>query len=541
MSVVSPFGRQLEAVQSEADQLLVIAPPGCGKTELLAMRAEYLVRTAQIARHRHLLAITYSKRARDNMRARIEQRLGRERARKHVTVLNFHGLAGRIVRSHAATIGIPRDFEMPTRRWFADKASSLGADWRSKQAAEARLQLLKSSALSDEEVQAELQESGDELALAIERARLAENRLDYPDLIRHAQRLLSIDGVGRLYREHFGGLLVDEFQDLSLQQLDMVSLACSRKATYVGDPLQGIYSWAGAQPDAVEAAISERCSERIHLDVSYRSAPEVLKMVNAVAVPIGAEPLTAADPSAWGQAQRTRALSFPDEETEAERIASLVVSMAQRKPGHSIAVIARSGPRRAHLDRVLASESSVPMQFWDMALDHPGLLTNLRIAAAGGDKAASLDSQLEHVRTQVLAMMGNDDVDTVNIVDDALTLLSERAQAGESVRNVLARTRAVDAEDVASPGVHVLNAHLGKGQQFDWVFVIGLEEGHVPDWRNPDDPEEARVLMVMLSRAKRGLVVSRARTVRTRYGVKRAQPSRWWEDLEAAAQKAQQR
>lgn len=134
MSEVEPIGRQLEAVQSVADQLMVVAPPGCGKTELLAMRAEFLVRSSKIRPHRRLLAITYSKRARDNMRVRIDHRLGRERAQKYVTVLNFHGLAGRIVRAHASTVGIPSDFGMPTPRWLADTASSLGADWRSRQA-----------------------------------------------------------------------------------------------------------------------------------------------------------------------------------------------------------------------------------------------------------------------------------------------------------------------------------------------------------------------------------------------------------------------
>lgn len=536
MSVLEPQGRQREAVESTANHLLVIAPPGCGKTELLAMRAAHLVRSGQIRPHRRLLAITYSKRARDNMRQRIEQRLGSELFNKFVTVLNFHGVAGRIVRAHASTLDISRDFAMPTKRWFADTTASLSADWKSRQTAEARLRALKSQPLSDDEILARLRGSGDELALAIEGARIDANRLDYPDLIRHAQRLLSVPEVARLYQAHFDGLLVDEFQDLSVQQLDIVSRACSRSATYVGDPLQGIYSWAGAQPEEVEAALGERCTERVDLDVSYRSAPEVLQMVNAVGVPIGATALRAADPDSWGSNQRTRAVVFADEESEARRIAELATEIARRKPKHSVGIIARSGPRRAALDRELATVADVPLQFWDMALDHPGLLSALRAAAAGIAGTLPLDKQLELLRHRVLSNMGEDDVDTENVVDDAVALLAERAAEGEGVRAILARTRAVDVEEVAAPGVHVLNAHLGKGQQFDWVFVIGLEEGHVPDWRNPEDPEEARVLMVMLSRAKRGLVVSRAKYVRTPYGPKRVPASRWWDALEAAAQ-----
>jgi DNA helicase-2/ATP-dependent DNA helicase PcrA len=538
MTAFEPHGQQRKAAESTAAHLLVIAPPGCGKTELLAMRAEHLVRSGQIRPHRRLLAITYSKRARDNMRQRIEQRLGSELFRKNVTVLNFHGLAGRIVRAHAASLHIPRDFVMPGKRWFADTATALNADWKARKTAEERLLALKSQPLSDGEIQAQLTGGGDELALAIERARIESNRLDYPDLIRHAQRLLAVPEIARLYQAHFDAMLVDEFQDLSVQQLDIVSLTCSRSATFVGDPLQGIYSWAGAQPDEVGAMLEARCSERIDLDVSYRSAPEVLEMVNAVGVPIGATALRAADPDSWGSAFRTRAAVFADDDSEAERIADTATEMVRREPACSVGIIARSGPRRAALDRALARVDDVPLQFWDMALDHPGLLTSLRAAAVGIAGKLPLETQLELLRSRVLTVIGEDDVDTENAVDDAIALLAERAAEGEGVRAILARTRAVDVEEVAAPGVHVLNAHLGKGQQFDWVFVIGLEEGHVPDWRNPDDPEEARVLMVMLSRAKQGLVVSRADAVNTKYGMKRVAPSRWWGALEDAAQKS---
>ncbi|WP_431220097.1 UvrD-helicase domain-containing protein [Leifsonia xyli] len=538
MSGVRAAGRQLEAVESRDAHTLVIAPPGCGKTELLAMRAEFLVVNGLIRPHRRLLATTYSKRARDNMRQRIQERLGAERAARFVTVANFHGLAGRIVRAHAATIGLRGDFALPTTRWLADTASSLGAGWESRKAAEQRLLEVKSQPISDEEVQDQLNGSGDELALAIERARIESNRLDYQDLIRHAQRLLRVPEVAKLYQQHFDAVLVDEFQDLSVQQFDMLTRVCVRSGTYVGDPLQGIYSWAGAQPDAVTEMLEERCSSSVTLELSYRSSPEVLAMVNAVGVPIGATELKAADPEAWGDGQRTRALRFDDEAAEAEGVSKLVTKLARERPTHSIAVIARSGPRRGLLDAALAKVGDIPIQFWDMALDHPGLLTGLRAAATAISASLPLEEQLYILRERALiAMGGGDDVDTANVVDDAIELLRQRATAGEGVRDILRRTRAVDVADVAPPGVHVLNAHLAKGQQFDWVFVIGLEEGHVPDWRSPEDPEEARILMVMLSRAKRGLIISRSETVKTKFGtVKRPPASRWWSALASAAQ-----
>ncbi|MHA4893043.1 3'-5' exonuclease, partial [Enterococcus faecium] len=70
-------------------------------------------------------------------------------------------------------------------------------------------------------------------------------------------------------------------------------------------------------------------------------------------------------------------------------------------------------------------------------------------------------------------------------------------------------------------GVHLLTGHVGKGQQFDWVVIVGLEEGVIPDFRasSADEmAEEARVLSVMLSRARHGVIVGRAASVPTNNG-----------------------
>jgi DNA helicase-2/ATP-dependent DNA helicase PcrA len=89
------------------------------------------------------------------------------------------------------------------------------------------------------------------------------------------------------------------------------------------------------------------------------------------------------------------------------------------------------------------------------------------------------------------------------------------------------------------PGLHVLTAHKGKGQEFDWVFVIGLEEGVLPDFRTKDQEqfdEELRILHVMVSRARYGLVFSSIRTITTQYGTRKDKdPSRWLDLLRGAA------
>ena len=77
---------------------------------------------------------------------------------------------------------------------------------------------------------------------------------------------------------------------------------------------------------------------------------------------------------------------------------------------------------------------------------------------------------------------------------------------------------------ITEPGIHLLTGHTGKGQQFDWVIVVGAEDGTMPDFRantRETIAEEARVLSVMLSRARHGVVLSYALSVPDRAGTPR--------------------
>ena len=64
---------------------------------------------------------------------------------------------------------------------------------------------------------------------------------------------------------------------------------------------------------------------------------------------------------------------------------------------------------------------------------------------------------------------------------------------------------------LSAPGIHLLSGRVGKGQQFDWVAVVGAEDGVIPDFRAKTTAaalEEARILSVMISRARHSVVVT---------------------------------
>lgn len=523
---------QTVAALSDARHCMIIAPPGCGKTEVLAHRANHLIQS--LRPNQRILALTFTNRAKANLEERLRAVLGYARMRRYVTVRNFHGHATQVVLAHGRTIGLDLgSVLLPKTSTLRRVLEATGENRDTRNAVEDLLGQVKRSPRTDPEVLAVLVERsaapGAALALRLEKERQAANQLHYDDLLRHAQRLLRIRAVGHLYRCHFGAVLVDEFQDLSLQQLDLARLSCSERQTYAGDPLQGIFSWAGAEPAKVEREIRTLCGDPILLRESYRSSPAVLATVNSMSKPLGAgADLVSANPERWAGGGCSAALAMRDRADEALAVAALSRTILARDPSASVGVISRAAWRRENIDSALSGQADFTIRRWDLALDDPRIVTLIRETVATLPRGATIDA----ARDAVLDAVDPADVDTLEQVDDAFTAL-RLTQAG-TARAALRSIRASDPKQAVGPGIHLLNAHTGKGQQFDWVFVIGLEEGHLPAKKSNQGTaliEEQRVLLVMLSRARHGLVVSRVQMKDGRFGPSAATQSRWWNIL----------
>lgn len=369
---------QLAAATSERDHLLIVAPPGCGKTEVLAHRAAHQIGSLQP--NQKVLALTFTKRARANLEERLRSATGQARARRQIVVRNFHGFATQIVLAHGRTIGLRMDgLEMPKTSTMRRAMEAAGGG-QTMYDAERLLAETKRNPLSDVEVleAIEQQEQSPAVLLAakVERARQEANQLHYDDLLRHAQRLLHVPAVAKLYQAHFGAVLVDEFQDLSLQQLDIAVLSCSDRRTFAGDPLQGIYSWAGAMPAEVEAEVRSTCGDPIRLRESYRSSPKVLEMVNSISEQVDpGSGLVSALPEKWPGGGCSAALVLQDQAAEAALAVRLAMSIHAAAPEASIGIIARAGWRRKPIDAAFANQTDIPVRTWELAIDDPATVT----------------------------------------------------------------------------------------------------------------------------------------------------------------------
>lgn len=189
--MIEPTSAQVSIRDASAPDLLVVAPAGCGKTEALALRVQGLLERGDVARPRKVLVTTFSNRARDNIRERLQHYLPAASLRDRVTVTNFHGLASRLIRSHGNVVGLTPDVLLPDNDWAKQRCRELKFDYPTMQAVLTNLREAKQEARTDAEVEAYLMLPGREAALAIERERVAL-RLAQPlrQLLRSVRDLL---------------------------------------------------------------------------------------------------------------------------------------------------------------------------------------------------------------------------------------------------------------------------------------------------------------------------------------------------------------
>ena len=510
--------KQAQVRDHQGLSLLIIAPAGCGKTETLALRVKGLLSKQVVKAPQRILVATFTKRARDNMHDRLSHYLTPREMREAVTVCNFHGLFARIIQAHSNVIGLdPKRLTMPEHDWVGERCRALKLKGLTNDV-KSDISSVKRRALNDEQVIAELQRSGNQYASMIEEQRQAESRLTYDDLPRLAELILANDEVAALYQRHFGAIIVDEFQDLTLQQLRIVQRIGYKKTTYAGDLAQGIYAFAGAQPEHVKKELETECSETIEFAESFRSSPAVLTAVNSLNRLTGGQALTAANPGSWPSGGLAAYRQFDHAEKEATYIKNLCswILSEGRAPQQRIGISARLKRRRQLVDEMIAA-SGLPYCIWDDGVLDKSIAQKIRSMLRGLSLSEfhSADDQLAFLH-QAVAFDNEQDPDERTALSSAVDWCLDLLQKDLSPDTIQKRIQIGDNDSlITRAGVHLLTGHAGKGQQFDWMVVIGLEEDYLPSYQaiqagdnSAMMGEEARTLAVMLSRARHGVLVT---------------------------------
>ncbi len=291
--------RQREAVTATEGPLLILAGAGSGKTRVITVRIAYLIAERGVAPH-NILAVTFTNKAAQEMRERVERLLAGERLPSAPLISTFHSMCVRILRRDIEKLeeGYTRSFTIydqdDSLRVVKAAVKDLGFDDQrlGARAVQGAISHAKNSGL-DSETYAARVESHDEKRAAIARVfRLYEERLvsnnalDFDDLLIKTVRLLrKREDVRAHYNERFRYILVDEYQDTNSLQFALIHFLTERQQNIcvVGDESQSIYRWRGADiTNILNFEEQYPAAKVIKLEQNYRSTQNILDAAGAV-------------------------------------------------------------------------------------------------------------------------------------------------------------------------------------------------------------------------------------------------------------------
>ncbi|MCW8930420.1 MAG: DNA helicase II [Gammaproteobacteria bacterium] len=298
--IIDPLNKaQRQAVCSEAQNTLVLAGAGSGKTRVLVHRIAWLVQVENVSPY-SIMAVTFTNKAAGEMRFRIENLL--KTPTRNMWVGTFHGLAHRLLRAHWKDARLVENFQIidsddqlrlikrimkeigiddkkhPPRevQWFINECKDNGL----------RVAQLNPREFHNREFMLDVYHQYEELCQRTGMVDFAELLLRAHELWLHQPHILQH------YQQRFSHILVDEFQDTNtiqyawLKVLSGNNLPTTHMNTFVvGDDDQSIYGWRGAKIEHIREFSHDfkaGTSETVRLEQNYRSTGNILEAANSV-------------------------------------------------------------------------------------------------------------------------------------------------------------------------------------------------------------------------------------------------------------------
>ncbi|GAA4720105.1 ATP-dependent DNA helicase [Pedococcus ginsenosidimutans] len=356
-----PTEQQVRVIEAPLSPLLVVAGAGSGKTETMTGRVVWLVANGLVEPDQ-VLGLTFTRKAATELSERIGARLrllqsrdvwhprtddeetGAEVLGGTPTVSTYHSYAGRLVREHALRLGYESESRLLSEaaawQYASEVVSAYDGPMDHVPNAEstvtaavvdlagemaehlvtpaqvrdhlevvlASLAALPPGASRAKDLPGEAKKMRDALRARagvlpmVERyldLKRKRDAMDFADQMALAARLaLTFPDIGAIERQRFGAVLLDEFQDTSAAQLELlrslfVAAGEPVPVTAVGDPHQSIYGWRGASATTLSAfrevfRDGGAPAPVKQLSTSWRNDVAVLDVANAVAAPLRA-------------------------------------------------------------------------------------------------------------------------------------------------------------------------------------------------------------------------------------------------------------
>jgi len=361
---------QQEAVAHGEGPLLILAGAGSGKTRVITHRICHLIHARGVPA-RSILAVTFTNKAAEEMRGRVETMLAGAGIFETPLVSTFHSYCVRLLRREGLRLAELRPGFTPSFVIFDEddqlalvksvyRDLGLEESFMQYRAALGRISHAKNRGLAPDDLLREARDpSAARLAAVFEGYEAGLRRagaLDFDDLLLEAVRLLGFDGELRArLNDRLRYLLVDEYQDTNRVQYELMGLLAEKRRNVcaVGDEDQSIYSWRGAdirnildfERDFPEARI-------IRLEQNYRSTKTILAASSAVV----ARNRHRLGKRLWTDGEvgdKIVVFAAADSEAEALFIAETIERLLAREPDVRVAVLYRTNWQSRQIEEAL--------------------------------------------------------------------------------------------------------------------------------------------------------------------------------------------
>lgn len=495
----------LAAARETQRSLALTAGPGAGKTEMLAQRADFLLRTGTCRYPQRILAISFKVDASRNLKDRVRRRCGSELAAR-LDSHTFHAFAKRLIDRF---------------RPILTGKDALDADY------------------------------------TIGKTKVPRRQIEFEDLIPLAVEILTSSDVARnAVRQTYSHVFLDEFQDctgLQYQLIRIAFLGTGIPLTAVGDTKQRIMGWAGALEGVFQTFAQDFNAIPLNLYQNFRSLPRLRRMQNAM-VKVMDPKAAMSEKDLAGNGGAVDVIEFGDSQQEAEGLADMIRTWIDDEgvAPSEIAVILSKQPE-LYADRLMAelADRSIPFRneqsLQDLSaepaarliVDYLSVVAGDRepdaygrlmavLLATGLDEGAAyelrarwhrfIDASREQARrggldaaalrksaSEFLALLRRETVAALSAdyeqsgrLEEVIALTFERIDELLHLEAdpTLALSRFSD-----DSAVRIMTIHKSKGLEFDTVVMLAIE--HQTYWGNA--AAERSAYFVGISRAKRRL------------------------------------
>lgn len=560
--------QQRRAVEHPGGPLLIIAGAGSGKTRALTSRLKHLIEQ-KVPPH-EIIAITFTNKAAKEMRIRV---FGADQAEPKWSsrfpvfgrpfIGTFHSLGMRILKEDIdlafkrnKSFSIYDDKESLSVVKKILKEMDLSKESYNPKKILNQISWVKSELKQPEDLPEDRDSRADVFKRIYQRYEdelIKNNAFDFDDLLEKPVRMfLKNKELLNKYQEKFSHILVDEYQDINTIQYRLVRLLVGKhqNITVVGDDAQAIYAFRGADfRNFLNFTQDWPKAEVIKLEQNYRSTKNIIggagEVINNNKIQNQKELWTDNE-----EGELIKIIGAEEPDIEATWVANEVLALQDKNPENEVAILYRTNAQSRAIEQALISANINykiygGLKFYDrkevkdvlagirLVVNPQDTASMSRLEKSMGKRRASgaleaLKTLREDTRATDIIKLFMEDGGYAQFLSEKFDNVQERLEnimelivfsaQFESLEEFLERVSLLEATDRPSGGdksekapIVLMTIHMAKGLEFDYVFLVGANEGLLPHEKSMESEaqveEERRLMYVAMTRARRVLYI----------------------------------